>query len=123
MASLFLDTNIFIDIGESRESELHSRLDGNELFVSVLSIANWIYIYKHTVPSSKYSQLFEKFNLIDMTEDLVSKSLIGPTADFEDNVQLHSASEAECILFLTKDEELLKLGYFGNVRILDSLPV
>ena len=37
--------------------------------------------------------------------------------DFEDNVQLHCAAQANCDFFLTRDEKMLKLGFFGKVRL------
>lgn len=45
------------------------------------------------------------------------KALEGPTVDFEDNTQLHSAAEAECDYFLTNDEKLLKMKFFGKTRL------
>jgi hypothetical protein len=41
----------------------------------------------------------DKFQLVDISEDIVIRALQGPTPDFEDNVQLHSAANAECNLF------------------------
>lgn len=47
--------------------------------------------------------------------------LSGPTVDFEDNVQLHSAAEAECEIFLTEDKKLLKLGFFGKTHVVSQI--
>jgi len=121
MARVFLDTNIFIDAIEDRDGFLIGKLDQLSLYVSVLSISTWTYVYKHNVPNSKFESLFETYNFIDTTCEIAQKAAFGPTSDFEDNVQLHSASEADCDIFLTKDIELLKLGYFGKVRICESL--
>jgi hypothetical protein len=57
------------------------------------------------------------FQLIPITKSLTLKSLQGPTPDFEDNLQLHSAAIEDCDLFLTNDQELLNMSYFGKVNI------
>ncbi len=121
MAKVFLDANIFIDLMEDRDPSLANRLDGSELLVSVLSIEIWAYIYKVPMPNSNLTDLSDTFNFIDYLSSTAKKSFLGPTSDFEDNVQLHSASDSGCTVFLTKDSKLLKLGYFGKVRICDTL--
>lgn len=55
--------------------------------------------------------------MIDFSEDILDKALDGPSADLEDNIQLHSAAEAEADLFLTNDEGLLNLKFFGKTEI------
>lgn len=39
--------------------------------------------------------VFNEFAPIDLTELILENSLNGPTSDLEDNIQLHSAAEAE----------------------------
>ena len=121
MAKVFLDTNIFIDIVEERDSNVRDSLVNHVLCVSVASLNVWLYIYKHKMPSTKYSKLFDTLTFVDSTLAIAKKSFLGPTSDFEDNIQLHSASDAGCDVFVTKDKGLLKLGYFGKVRITDSI--
>lgn len=121
MAKIFLDTNTFIDVVEGRDKTLFDTLSKNTLFVSVASISIWVYVYKHKILSKKNLDLFSTFNFVDHTAGISKKSFKGPTDDFEDNVQLHSAVKTNCILFLTKDKGLLKLGYFGNTKISDTI--
>jgi predicted nucleic acid-binding protein len=121
MAKVFLDTNTFIDFIESRDKLLGKALDGSDLSVSTLSIGIWTYVYKRLVPDKGLLEMFNTFNFVDYTASIAKKSVVGPTTDFEDNVQLHSAVEANCTYFITKDLKLLKLGYFGKVHISDSL--
>lgn len=121
MAKVFLDANTYIDFMESRDLLLAKELDGADLLVSTLSIGIWMYIYKRFVPNSGLLEMFNTFNFVDYTSSIARKSVLGPTSDFEDNVQLHSASEANCDTFITKDLKLLKLGYFGKVHISGSL--
>lgn len=74
-------------------------------------------IYKHTIPGVHYKKLFTTFNFTDITNQETQKALQGPTQDFEDNLQLHSAMANNCSLILTRDKKLLKLGYFGKALI------
>jgi len=60
-------------------------------------------------------------HLISLTDKIIDKALLGPTKDLEDNIQLHSAVEADCDIFLTNDKALLKMGYFGKTKIVDHL--
>ena len=121
MAKVFLDANIFIDITEGRDKALAKVLEGNEVCVSTLSIGIWTYVYKRNVPDDKFAELFDTYNFVDCTVAIAKGSSFGPTEDFEDNVQLNSALDAGCGVFITKDKSLLKLGYFGKVRICESL--
>lgn len=41
--------------------------------------------------------------------------------NLEDNIQLHSAAEAECDFFLTSDDKLLKIKFFGKTEIKSGL--
>ncbi|MBW6441494.1 hypothetical protein K0B04_01115 [Patescibacteria group bacterium] len=121
MAKIFLDTNAFIDIVEKRDVGLLNQLSSNSLFLSASSIPVWFYVYKHSVPNPDAEKLFKTFNVVDTSGDIVARSLTGPTTDLEDNIQLHSASDSGCDVFLTKDKDLLKMGYFGKVRIMSIL--
>ena len=117
MAKIFLDTNAFIDIVEKRGVDISDQFSSNQLFLSAYSVPVWFYVYKHGVPNPNAEELFNTFSVVDTTGDVISKSLIGPTTDLEDNIQLHSASDSGCELFLTKDKDLLKMGYFINILL------
>lgn len=41
--------------------------------------------------------------------------------DLEDNIQLNSAIKADCNFFLTFDKKLLKMKFFGKMKIVSSL--
>lgn len=117
MEKVFLDTNIFIDLVENRNNELRQFTTNSTLYISVLTLNIWVYVYKHVVPNSKFDFIFETYNIVSSNGNIAQKASMGPTDDFEDNVQLHSATEENCNLFVTKDKGLLKLGYFGKMRI------
>ena len=121
MEKIFLDTNVFIDTVEDREELLIKKLSKHSLFVSIQAVSTWMYIYKHSVPNSKLDAVFETFNLVDISVADSRKAALGPTKDFEDNMQLHASVAYNCSIFLTRDKELLKLGYFGKVRISNTL--
>ena len=56
------------------------------------------------------------FQIVEFSDTILKRALEGPTPDFEDNVQLHSAAEAECDLFLSEDKKLLELKFFGKTQ-------
>lgn len=74
------------------------------------------------MPDEKLMNLLEEsYNMVDFSREISNKALRGPTDDFEDNVQLHSAAQAECDLFLTEDKKLLTLKFFGKTRVVSDL--
>lgn len=63
----------------------------------------------------------EKFQFVDFSEKILERALNNPTTDLEDNIQLHSAADAECDLFLTSDKLILNLKFFGKTQIIKDL--
>lgn len=123
MAKVFLDTNYFIDAVERKPKKaILESLKGHSLFISPLSVAIYCYLYKIKVPNKQLSIQLEEIQSINLSQKMAGDALLGPTPDYEDNIQLHSASEAECEYFLTNDKRLLKLKFFGKLKILSSFP-
>ncbi|OGE10153.1 hypothetical protein A3A60_00615 [Candidatus Curtissbacteria bacterium RIFCSPLOWO2_01_FULL_42_26] len=121
MAKVFLDANYFIRLA-NRAPEVDTEiLDKHEGYIATLSCHILFYINKIDVPDSETNSFIYDFNLIDLDRTILDKALIGPTKDFEDNIQLHSAAEEECDFFLTYDEKLLKMKFFGKVRIQSTI--
>lgn len=120
MARVFLDTNSYIDVTK-RAKEKWESLKGNLLFISPLSTHILFYIRKLKVPDQEVSELQEQFGIVPLTKYILDKALAGPTEDLEDNVQLHSAAEADCDVFLTDDKRLLALTFFGKTQLLRTL--
>lgn len=108
MANVFLDANCLIDLLENRDTTLAQKLEHHQLFVSAVSIHILCYVGKYVMPSKQLEQALAYFTVISMNQNLVVKSLQGPSPDFEDNLQLHSAKLANCDYFLTNDRELLE---------------
>ena len=121
MAKVFLDTNYYIDAVERQpEKQILKSLLGHTLVLSPISVAIYCYLFKIKVPNKQLSIQLEEFRVTDLSQKTYEKALEGPTDDFEDNIQLHSAVEAGCDLLLTADQELLKMNFFGKVQIKNS---
>jgi len=118
MAKVFLDANVFIDLVEKRKSIDRKQLLAHGLFLSPLSVHILTYLYKYHIPDERLAGVDKFFKLIPFSTELTVKALGGPTADFEDNIQLNSAVEADCDIFLTNDAKLLNMKFFGKVQIL-----
>ncbi|MEK7581657.1 MAG: type II toxin-antitoxin system VapC family toxin [Patescibacteria group bacterium] len=122
MAKVFLDVNYFIDaIVRKPEKQILETLENHTSVISALSIHIYCYTQKIKIPNNKIIAQRELFQVIEMSENILDSALLGPTTDFEDNVQLHSAAEAECDIFLTNDKKLLALKFFGKTRICTNI--
>lgn len=122
MARVFLDTNYFIDAVERRpEKEILPSLKTHTSFISPLSIAIYCYLFKIKMPNINLTVPLREFQVVEVSQGIVRKSLEGPTADFEDNIQLHSAVEADCDIFLTGDAKLLNMKFFGKARVVSEI--
>jgi len=121
MERVYLDANYLIDIFNERTAVRISDFEGMLLCVSPLSLHILSYIEKISIPHQEFSLLREFLFLVPMAVEIVENSLIGPTKDFEDNIQLHSAANSECSFFLTYDKKLLGMKFFGKTRIVEAL--
>ncbi len=117
MATIFLDANVFLDVARKRTALTLQDFGDQILVISPLSIHIFFYLYKGKVPDLKIVDLCERFIFSPFSAAINHSAMEGPTADFEDNVQLHSAAAADCTLFLTRDKKLLATEYFGSMRI------
>ncbi|MDO8576758.1 MAG: hypothetical protein Q7R82_00265 [Candidatus Daviesbacteria bacterium] len=79
------------------------------------------YARKLKVPDQEINELQKQFGIVPLNKYILDKALIGPINDLEDNIQLHSATEADCDIFLTSDAKLLKLKFFGKMQILSEI--
>lgn len=122
MANIFLDTNCFIDaIHRKPEKQILNLLEGHIAYISNLSIHIYCYSQKIKIPNDIIIEQIKKFQVVNFSKNISNNALHGPTSDFEDNVQLHSAAEADCDYFLTNDTRLLKMKFFGKVQLASSL--
>lgn len=123
MARIFLDANIVIDLAEERRPVKLEQFGGHRVFISPLSLHILAYTYKYKIPEKRLSTLYKHVTIVPCDVAISLNSLSGPTSDFEDNVQLHSAAYAECDLFITEDKLLLDLAFFGKVHIMNEVVV
>ena len=118
MAKVFVDTNCFIGLA-NRIPEIDSEsLNTHQGFISTLSCHILFYVNKVRVPHAELNSFIEDFNIINFDNKILIKSLVGPTKDLEDNIQLHSAAENDCEIFLTLDKKLLEMKFFGRSQII-----
>lgn len=120
MANIFLDTNKVIDL-IIRKPEIGLTFLDHHLFYSPLSAHILFYAEKLKVPATKANKALSKLGCVTLESKIIKRALLGPTNDLEDNIQLHSATEADCDLFLTHDKKLLKMGYFGKTKIVSTI--
>lgn len=123
MANIFFDTNYFIKLYSGIDNVFikAETLENNELFVSNLTYHIVAYAKKIKIPNQELLSTLNAFNALDFTSNILVNSLEGPTTDLEDNIQLHSASSANCDYFLTFDKKLLKMKFFGRMRVVTSI--
>jgi len=121
MKKIFLDANFFIDLIEGRSPIDIYQFKNQALFISPLTVHIYFYVYKIKIADQKFLSFLDFFNLVDLDEEILRNALEGPTNDLEDNIQLHSASFSDCDLFLSSDKKLLKLKFFGKVKIQNKL--
>lgn len=120
MAKVFLDTNIYID-AVHRRVEVNREFLDHKIFYSPLSTHILYYASKLKVPHHATHATEEEFEIVDFTSSVLKNALTGPTPDLENNIQLHSAAEAECDYFLTSDKKLLAMKFFGKTRVVSTL--
>ena len=122
MAKVFLDANYFIGLAHKTPDTVVSILDGQVAYISALSSHILCYVNKVKLPNKKIQAFVEDFLIVNLTDSIVQKAFDGPTIDMEDNIQLHSAVEADCDYFLTSDKKLLAMKFFGKAKIANTLP-
>ena len=118
MKNIFLDTNILMDIAENRK-KIEFDLSQCISYISPLSLHILCYTFKKKIPNAQIIDITSEFNLISLSDKITKVALLGPTTDFEDNVQLHSATEADADYFITEDKGLLKIKFFGKTQIVN----
>jgi predicted nucleic acid-binding protein len=109
--TLFLDTNVILDIVLEREEFVTEArrivalrdTDRADLYISVLTIAHVSYFAKRfgKDPSNIISKILYWFEVIDLNKDHVEQALVSKFSDFEDALQYFSARQIrgiDCII-------------------------
>lgn len=113
---IFIDTNIIIGAylndkkyeNEKRCWDYLTSLVGKKVFVSSLSIAQFVSTFQHRKTNKKLikhhvQNIIAKVNIIDFTKDDIDKSLLMNEDDMEDNIQYVLAYKLKCGIFFTQN--------------------
>ena len=113
---IFIDTNIIIGAYSNDKKFIHEKrcwnyltsLIGKKIFVSSLSIAQFVSTLQHhkidkRLVKSNVCNIIAKVNIIDFTKDDIDKSLLMNEDDMEDNIQYVLANKLKCGIFFTQN--------------------
>lgn len=115
MSSIFLDTNVILDLIEDRKpfslytQYIFSRKEANEviLYTSSLNFANMHYIIsKKTNKDTALKTLIKLkllISLLPLTDKIIELSLASNFSDFEDAIQYFTAIENGINTIITRD--------------------
>ena len=123
MKSIFLDTNVLIDFLADRKP---FSIDAARLFdyslkkkitiyISAVSYNNIYYIIRQSLSHAEtikmLTEISEWTNVIDLTKDIINKSLTSDFKDFENAIQYHCAKSINKIdLIVTRDTKDFKIS-------------
>lgn len=121
MKYVFIDTNVLIDFFADRKpfsieaAKLfnYSLKNKIEIYISAVSYNNIYYIlrqsYSHSETIKMLSELNEWTNIIDVSKEVIKKSLKSDFKDFEDSIQYNCAKSMSKIDFIvTRDTKDFK---------------
>lgn len=123
MKSIFLDTNVLIDFFADRKP---FSIDAARLFdyslkkkiniyISAVSYNNIYYIVRQSISHAEtikmLTEISEWTNVIDLTKEIIHKSLTSDFKDIEDAIQYHCAKSINKIdLIVTRDTKDYKVS-------------
>ena len=120
MRKIFLDTNVILDLLAERYpfydpiAKIVTLADRKELFLvtSPLSFTTAEYVLSKFESKTSALLKLQKFSILcqvaDANQETIDKSLISGFKDFEDAVQYFCALQANCDLFLTRNQKDFK---------------
>ncbi|KUK77885.1 MAG: PilT protein domain-containing protein [candidate division WS6 bacterium 34_10] len=112
MKTVYLDTNIFMDILTNRNlenisiDEIKPFLETSSVYMSTLSVHIAYYVLKIKPNSDidkKVRNLLSLINLVNLDALIINKALNSYKIDFEDTLQYYSAISEQCEYILTRD--------------------
>lgn len=118
--TLFLDTNVLIDLIDKREpfyndiAVIASMAENKDLKIaaSSLSFVNTVYVVSRNIDEKLVLEALKKFRIIcdvsNIDEIVIDKSLISNFNDFEDAVQYFSALHHKSEVILTRNKKDFK---------------
>ena len=120
MKSLFLDTNIILDLLANRmpfyteASKLFSLADRKKikLSISTLCLADAHYILSRQNPEPEVRNILRKFkvlvNVLPLDDKIIDLALNSEFRDFEDAIQYYTAIENDQNLIITRNQQDFK---------------
>lgn len=120
MKTVFIDTNIIIDLIAQREPHYESiakiaSLAENKkikMFASSLSFVNTFCILSKYIDKKKLYTILKKFRIIcdvaTVNTTVIDKGLASDFSDFEDAVQYQSALTSKCDILITRNKKDFK---------------
>lgn len=118
--SIFLDTNVVIDLLGHREpfvlsaAKILSLADTGKIkiTISALTYATTFYVLSRDWPNAVVKNKLQSFKVIVSTADLtdieIDKGLTSHFSDFEDALQYYCALKSECEIFITRNTKDFK---------------
>lgn len=123
MKNIFLDTNVLIDFFADRKpfameaAKLfnYSFQKKINVYISAVSYNNMYYILRQSCSHAKTIKMLKELNewtgIIDVSKEVIQKSLKSDFIDFEDAIQYHCAKSLNKIDFIvTRDTKDFKAG-------------
>jgi len=116
MKSIFIDTNIVLDLLAHRipfyseAAKLFSLADKKKvkLSISVLCLADIHYILSKQIPEAEVRRILRKFkvlvNVLPMDDKITDLALNSEFRDFEDAIQYYTAIENDQDLIITRNQ-------------------
>lgn len=120
MESVFVDTNIVIDLLQKREEfyqeaqELFTLADRKKvkLYISALTFANTYYILSRFYSSDEAKKILSKFKVLvevlPTTDKIIELALASDFKDFEDAIQFYTALENNSEAIITRNKKDFK---------------
>lgn len=111
---VLIDTNIIIDIAQSREpfvpiAQKLLKLEGLRFYVTASAATDVYYIQRKFAGNAQarafLATLFQVFDILDVTGADCRTALMLPMKDYEDALQAVCARRAKCSYIITRDEQ------------------
>lgn len=115
--NIFIDTNILIGAysdsknfdQEKRCWKYLSTIKGKNIYVSSLSIAQFVSVFQHKKNNDKIKKdvknILAKVDVIEFTKQDIEASLKLKQHDLEDNIQYVLAEKLKCGIFVTQNKK------------------
>lgn len=119
--SIFLDTNVLLDILLGREVGKASDVvfgaasaKGIKMYISAPGLATAFYIAQRVMPMrvayDLVASIYPNFDVVDQDKKDVDEAFALPIPDLEDALQYQAARKAKCMAVLSRDIAFQNLG-------------